>query len=322
MRPVANATHAFVRRLKKAGPVLTSIHLADGTVAWETPMRPDRWLVSDPVLFDGVLHGCTATKSGDEYALALTAYDPASGDALREEPLVALRESWWLVRDCQITAVDGGLVITCGGSVVGCDAAGRLRWVRKHLWVPVAVDAFWRVQAQAPPLVADGRVFVLEPGVPAVLAIDAASGRVRWQASLPEARRVLGIVRTGAGGATPAGESLVVERSTGLVALDAATGQFQWRFESPDLLDASLVDARDGVLAAVREPVPHEKAFQPVLVWLDPQSGQVRQRTPLGLLKDPDPRLGPLARHGDRVWTLFGRGPADPARDLVELVPK
>ena len=47
-----------------------------------------------------------------------------------------------------------------------------------------------------------------------------------------------------------------------------------------------------------------------------------RHRASLAALKDPDPRFGPLVRQGDRVWTLFGRGPADPARDLVELVPK
>jgi outer membrane protein assembly factor BamB len=322
MRPVANATHAFVRRLKKAGPTLASIQLADGTVAWETPPRPDRWLMSDPVLIDGVLHGCTATKVGDEYLLALAVYDPASGERVREQPLVSLRESWWRQRDCQVAAVDGGLVITCGGSVVCCDSAGTVRWVRKELSVPVAVESFWMVQAQSPPLVADGRLFVLEPGVPAVVALDAASGRVLWKASLPEARRVLGIVRTGESGPNKATETLVVERSSGIVAVDTATGDFRWRFESPDLLDACLVGTRDGVLVTVREPIPNEKAFQPVLVWLDPQSGQPKHRTALAALKDPDPRFGPLVRQGDRVWALFGRGPADPARDLVELVPK
>jgi outer membrane protein assembly factor BamB len=213
-------------------------------------------------------------------------------------------------------------VITCGGSVVCCDSAGTVRWVRKELSVPVAVESFWMVQAQSPPLVADGRLFVLEPGVPAEVALDAASGRVLWKASLPEARRVLGIVRTGESGPNKATETLVVERSSGIVAVDTATGDFRWRFESPDLLDACLVGTRDGVLVTVREPIPNEKAFQPVLVWLDPQSGKPKHRTALAALKDPDPRFGPLVRQGDRVWALFGRGPADPARDLVELVPK
>jgi outer membrane protein assembly factor BamB len=322
MRPVVNATHAFVRRLKKAGPVLASINLADAKEEWETLPRPERFLVSDPVLIDGVLHGCTATKVGDEYLIALAAYDTASGELVRERPLVSLRESWWRQRDCQISPIDGSLAITCGGSVVCCDLTGAVRWVRKNLWVPVAVDSFWMVQAQSPPLVVDGRLFVAQPGVPAVVALDAASGRVLWKASLPEARRVLGVVRAGEGAASKATQSLIVERSTGLVALDVATGDFRWRFESRDLLDACLVHASDGVLVTVREQVPNEKAFLPVLMWLDPNSGQPRHRTPLAALKDPDPRLGPLVRQGDRVWALFGRGPADAARDLVELVPK
>ena len=322
MRPVVNATHAFVRRLKKAGPVLASIALADGTVVWETPSRRDWILASDPVLVDDQLLGCTATKIGDEYLIALAAFDQASGRLVHEQPIVSLRESWWRQRDCQIVAIDGGLVITCGGSVVCCDAAGEVRWVRKNLWVPVAVESFWMVQSQSPPIVADGRLFIAQPGVPAVFALDAASGRVRWKASLPEARRMLGIVRTADSGPDRPVEHLIVERTTGLVALDAASGAFRWRFESPDLLDACLVGPRDGVLATVREQLANEPKRQPVLVWLDARSGQTKHRAGLSALKDPDPRLGPLVQQGDRVWTLSGRGPADPARDLVELVPE
>jgi len=322
MRPVVDATHAFVRRLKKAGPVLASINLADGVVAWETPPKPDHAVVSDPLLIDGVVFCCTTTKLGDEYLLALSAYDAASGERLREQPLVGLRDSWWRPRDCQIAPIDGGLVITCGGSVVCCDLAGTIRWVRRELYVPVAVDSFWSVQAQSPPLVAEGRLFVLQPGVPAVMALDAASGRVQWKASLPEARRILGLVRSAENGPHKRGANLVVERSSGIVAIDAATGDFRWRFESPDLLDACLVGADEGLVVTVREQLPNDKAWQPVLVWLDPTSGQQKHRAALAMLKDPDPRMGPLVRQGDRVWTLFGRGPTDPARDLVELVPK
>jgi hypothetical protein len=76
------------------------------------------------------------------------------------------------------------------------------------------------------------------------------------------------------------------------------------------------------VLAACQEPVPNEAARQPVLVWLDGATGAVRHRTPLPQLKDVLPRLGPFLPVGDRVWTLFGRGPTEPSRDLVELLPK
>jgi outer membrane protein assembly factor BamB len=321
MRPVASATHAFVRRLKKTGPVLAAIKLADGMVAWESPQRPDRFLASDPVLVEETLHLCTATKSGEEYAIALAAFDAVSGELLREQPLVVVRQSWWRQRDCQLAAIDGGFVITCGGSVVCCDRAAAIRWVRRDLWVPGAVDSFWMFQAQAPPVVAGDRMFIVQPGVPAVFAVDAASGRVAWKASLPDVRRLLGFVRTAAGRPGQPADCLIVERSSGIVALAADSGTLRWRFESGDLLDAGVA-ADEGVLVAVRDPVPNEKARQPTLVWLDPASGLTRLRTALPGLKDADPRLGPLVRQGDRVWTLFGRGPNDPARDLVELVPR
>ena len=326
MRPVVTATHAFVRRLKKTGPALAAIQLADGVVRWETKPRPDVWLVSDPVHVNGVLHACTATKGEGAvkgefiHLLALTTFDAATGELLRERPLATLRDQWWQQRDCQMAAVDESLVITCGGSVICCDLSGGVRWMRRDFWVPTSVDSFWLFQSQSPPAAADGRLFVVQPGVPAVMAIDAADGRVLWKCGLPGARRVLGCVDG----------TVVVERSRGIDALAAADGRRRWRFESADLLDACLVgggaDAADGVLLSVREPAddPGQKqpTFVPALVWLDAATGGPYRRESLPALRDPLPSFGPILPQGERIWALFGRGMADASRDIVELVPR
>ena len=333
MKPVATTTHAYVRRLKKTGPALAAIRLTDGTIQWESKPRSDHWLVSDPVHIDGLLHVCTATKAEGPvkgeviYLLSLATLDPATGAVLQERPLVSLRDQWWPQRDCQLTVVDDSFVVICGGSVVCCEPSGAVRWVRRNLWVPSSIDSFWMFQAQSPPVVADGRLLVVQPGVPDVMAIDAADGRMLWKCSMPGPRRVLGCT----------GDTVVVERSRGIDALAIDDGRRRWRFDSADLLDACLVSAgaclvggapaaAGGVLVAVREPAedsgPQQPVFVPTLVWLDAGTGSPQRREGLPALRDQQPFFGPIVQQGERLWALSGRGMAEAKRDIVELVPR
>jgi outer membrane protein assembly factor BamB len=326
MRPLVSGTEAFVRRLKKTGPALAAIQLADGVVRWETRPRPDHWIVSDPVQVSTAVHACTATKSEAAvkgefvYTLKLATFDAATGEVLRERPLATLRDQWWPQRDCQLIAVEDAIVVTCAGGVIGCDLSGNVRWLRRDTWVPTAVDSFWALQAHGPPAVDDGRLFVVQPGVPAVTAIDVADGRMLWSCGLPGARRVLGCVNG----------VVVVEGSRGLDAFAAADGRRTWRLASTDLLDACLVGPADSgaalVLATVREadgnPALKQPSFVPTLVWLDAVTGKAGARTALVALRDPQPCMGPLVPHGGRLWAVFGRGMADATRDIVELVPR
>ncbi|MBM4058962.1 MAG: hypothetical protein FJ275_12150, partial [Planctomycetes bacterium] len=316
MRPIASQSHAFVRRLRPAGPALAAIRLADGAVEWEVQARPNQWFVaSDPIAVGDTLLACTAQKATEGWTLSLATFDATTGQSLGERTLSPMRDEWAAQgHDCQMAWAADGLVITCGGGLIACDSTGQIRWARQEPWVPPVVDPYWRLQAPNPPLVIDGRLYVVQPADPAVTAIDATTGRAVWKRGFAGVRRVLGLV----GG----GEErlVVVERSEGLVALACGDGAIVWRYEVPELLDGCLV-AADGVLAVEQEPVAGTPASRAVLVWLDPR-GSVRRRCPLPGLEDPLPRVGPLVPVADRLWTLFGRGPGDPARDLVELTPK
>jgi outer membrane protein assembly factor BamB len=324
MRPVADAAHAYVRRLRKAGPALAAIKLADGTVAWELPSTPDRQFVSDPLLADGAtLAVCVARKVEESYQLSFMSLDSATGRVVNEAPLVTLGAGWWAIRDCQFEASDGIWIVVAGGSVLACDEKGRVRWVRREHWLPPAVDASWMLAAQTPPLVRDGRLHVVQPGVPGIVTLDAASGRVLWRLDDVSVSRLRGI---GSG-------RLVVER-IGLVAsagssqpgpadltgIDAETGKVAWRYGPIDLLDASLV-TDEGVLAAVREPVAGKNTRMAVLVNLDPATGRETRRWPVAACEDPQPFLGPLAPSAGGLRVFFGRGPAEPTRDLMLLAP-
>jgi hypothetical protein len=324
MRPVADAARAYVRRLRKAGPALAAIGLADGTVAWELLSTPDRQFVSDPLPAEGnALLICVARKADDIFTLALVSLDAATGRLLREVPLATFGSGWGAIRDCQLTEADGHLAVTAGGAVIACDTDGRVRWVRREHWLPPAVDASWMLAAQSPPVARDGRLHVVQPGVPGIATLDAASGRLLWRLDDVSVSRLRGIARgrlvverigtvASAGSSTPG--------AADLIGVDAATGKVAWRYGPADLLDASLV-TDEGVLVAVREPVVGKNARIATLVNLDPATGRETRRWPLASCEDPLPFLGPFAPSAGGLRVFFGRGPAEPTRDLMLLAP-
>jgi outer membrane protein assembly factor BamB len=325
MRPVADAERAYGRRLRKAGPAVAGITLADGAVAWELPSTPDRQFVSDPLRADGdTLVICAARAVEGLYQLSLVTLDAVTGRVVAEAPLVTLGSGWWAIRDCQLLAADGIWIVVAGGSVIACDDSGRVRWVRRNPWLPPAVDAFWMLVSPASTLVHDGRVHVVQPGVPGLVTLDVESGRVCWRLADPAVSRIrdlaegrLIVERIGslvAAAAAPAGE-------TGdLLALDAATGSRAWRFGPADLLDAGLV-ADESLLVAIREPVAGKNARLATLVRLDPATGRETHRWPLAACEDPQPFLGPLVPTTGGLRVFFGRGAGDATRDLMLLVP-
>jgi outer membrane protein assembly factor BamB len=311
-RPVATAKLAYVRRFKAAGPVLAAIELATGQVAWETSLSGEHWVVSDPVVTQGSLYAISARHAEWGYIMSLLTIDLQTGVVLRERPLVSFRESWWQLGDCQVLAVDERLFVVSGGAVISCDLMGNVLWVRRQLLLPQAVDAFWCQQAQLPPLLHDGKVLVVQPGVPGVAAFDAKNGQRLWQAKLPTPRRVLGVVE----------DRLLVDTSHGMRGLDVANGNRVWQYASPNLLDAFLLAEKGGAIVAERQPVPDKPEARVRLVWLDPTTGKLQHQVELDQPAHPQVYFGPMWIAGKRLWALSGQGVQDPNRNLVELTPK
>ncbi|MFM9197195.1 MAG: hypothetical protein ACKOWG_15915, partial [Planctomycetia bacterium] len=105
-----------------------------------------------------------------------------------------------------------------------------------------------------------------------------------------------------------------------VIAVDAATGKTIWRFGPADLLDASLV-TDDDILGAVREPVAGKNTRVAVVVRLDPATGRETSRWPLASCEDAHPFLGPLLPAAGGLRGFFGRGPAEPTRELLLIAP-
>lgn len=315
MRPLVTASRVFVRRLPKTGPELAALDAATGRVFWSTGKDANKFVVSDPFLVQEELFALTATWADQEVLLALTCYDIQSGSVSHEHPLVRLRESWWQQqqRSCQAAPLGDTVVVACGGCVLRADLTGDVRWLRRETWVPPPVDHGWVVQEPSPPIESGGRIFVMQPGVYALSAIAAETGRLDWRQPIPNLRRLLGID----------GPRVLVQTGAGFAALDAASGNLLWEAAVPDPLDAVLPAGKGGLVYARRQALHEEtnKPSCPLLVWIDTETGRETAAWRLDNLRDERPQLGPLVASGDRLWVLFGRGEKDPHRDIVELAP-
>lgn len=317
MRPVVGRDHVYVRRLTKNGAVLAALQSSDGKLAWQTKPAREGWaVVSDPVLGDGSLRAVTASPGIGGQSFAVAVFSSMTGDILDERELFTIRAAAnELETSCQLWPMDESFIVVAAGSVACLDPMGGVRWVRREPWIPPAADPSWRMQAQEPPLRVGDALVVVQPAVPAVVAIDAASGRVRWKRAVTGVRRSLGI--------TMAGDRrlVVLAAATSLLALDAATGKTDWQTDLPNLLDGCLASPA-GVLVTVHEAVPNTKESIPVLVWLDGDTGAGGHRAPLDALKSQLPRLGPFVEAGGKFWAFSGAGPAEATRTIGELTAK
>jgi outer membrane protein assembly factor BamB len=341
MRPAWDDQQAYVRRLAHGGnPTLVAIRLTDGTIAWESPPTAAVWPISDPVLVGGGLRSF-AIRGGFVDQLVFVALDPATGDVLFERPVCGLLPEWRVPRpargsghldpgDCPVAVADGRLFVTIGGCVACCQADGHVRWLRRLPWAAAGTDAWWSFQAQQPPLVQGGTVYVMQPGFHGIAAIDADDGRLRWKTALPLARRLVGMA--GAGDAA----RLVAETGDGLVAIDPRDGISRlildgrddagggWLGIRPTRLIGAAATTGDGLaIVPVQQRRPDTDKtgmLDAVLLWVDVVSGAVRHATPLPALAGKPPWLGPVTVAEGRLWLLAApEGQAEP-RDLRRAV--
>ncbi|MEX2173461.1 MAG: PQQ-binding-like beta-propeller repeat protein, partial [Pirellulaceae bacterium] len=321
MRPLVTGSRIFVRLLYSPNPLLVSLDKSSGKIVWIAEAPLGEFFVSDPVIVQGQLGAVTVSiEQQQQGVLRWNTFDPETGELRRQHDLVRLRSAWGKRACCELTPLDDSVVAVLGGISLAFDAAGQVRWVRKHVTIPDEEDPRWVLQMYQRPIVAGGRMYAVQPGVRTVDCLDPLTGREHWSAVLPE---VLGIV--GLSGhqtdATAQPLRLIVRTEGDIRTLDAATGHTLWRYPAPEAHSFQLAgDA--AVLVVLRERKPDQKdQWLTRLVWLDATTGEPTATSLVSKLADGDPRLGPLVPHNDRLITFFGRGQHDPNRDLVELFP-
>jgi hypothetical protein len=193
-------------------------------------------------------------------------------------------------------------------------------------------DGWWWRQAQTPPLVHADTLFVVQPGVQAVTAIDARSGRLTWRVPLPGVRRLVGLA--GEGDAA----RLVVETADGIVGIELKRGAGRMLLEArdgpgdawlgigPTRLMGAAIAAPDGhAIAAVqrRRPEPGKPdVLEVAILWIDVVSGAIVHTAELPALAGNPPWAGPLASAGGSLWLLAHPNPTDLRRSLWQLAPQ
>lgn len=309
MSPVVAGERLFVRRLTRSGPELACLDTTTGKVQWRA--RPGDHVASDPLLIQDDLYSFTVSSPRDGMLqLELSTFNPLTGDVISQRPLIQLLDAWDRQVTCTATAVNGGLVAVVGGSVLKCDLLGQPLWVRRQTWLPPSADAMYLEQQRSAPLASETTLYVIQPGVMSVEAIEIDTGRSLWQRVVPEARRLLGLVDS----------TVLVETKAGWQGLNSQSGEILWYHDEPQMLDGQLSPTTGDVLVTRREQIKADQ-WRPTLVWLNRQTGKETAHWPLDSLSDKQPLLGPLFVYQDRVWAFCSRGDKDPSRELIELIP-
>ncbi|MGE5192556.1 MAG: PQQ-binding-like beta-propeller repeat protein [Deltaproteobacteria bacterium] len=310
MRPVVVGDRLFVRRLAKNGPELVCFNDVNGKIRWTT--RPSISVASDPLLLQDRLYVFTLSTPLENglVTLELSLINPLTGEILSQQPVIQLRNLWDRQVNCQAMVVGARLVAVAGGTVLCCDFSGRPLWVRRQLWIPPAQAPAGNEQSAGVPLVVGNRLFVTQPGVFAVECLDLDTGRRIWEQAVPDMRRLIGV----------AGQRVIVETARGWQAHAVSTGKLLWQHDAEQILDAHVCPPTGDLVVAHREPQAND-TWQPVLVWINPETGRETAHLPLESLADKQPMLGPLVVAGERLWTLFGRGLGEPRREAFKLTP-
>jgi outer membrane protein assembly factor BamB len=309
IEPVIVGARGYFRRPAGRGGQLACLDLTDGKSLWTSPA--DVAVISAPVPAGPCVFALLAAPGqSSQVAVHWAQFDAATGRLLGRWPVVDLRDQWQGAIRGTAAWADDTLIAAVGGCVVAADPAGRVRWVRRQLFLPPAVDNYpssRMTRAHQAPRVVGGRVYVTQPGVCAVECLELSSGRLLWRRAEPDLLSLAGV---------DAGRA-VLATANGLLAVDAASGRQLWTCEDLEPLETGVLVDRQAVLRAVLHRKP-EGPPEVLLQWLDAGTGQVKASCPIAAAWDRRATLGPLAIGAGRVWAFLGRGD-DPQRQLVEL---
>ncbi len=313
MQPLALGGRILARRLTDAGPELACMEGGDGRVRWT--FRPDDGAVSDPLVVEDGLFVLGADQGAGSTLLHLFGLHPDTG-SVRSRVLVAeFRDLWRKQFPCQAAVVGDRIVATAGGCVVCCDAAGRVHWVRRQVWVPPPGLEYhngrpWLDTVHPAPLPDGDCVLVTQPGAWEIECVEVHSGRARWRRPLGSLLRILGILRG----------RLVVQTDDGLMALAADSGRVLWFREVKEPLDVRLAGPPDTVACVHREKKNDKSPHQLVLVWLDGATGRPLGRWTMKAPREAEFWAQPLVSSGKRTWACVATVGEPAKREIVELV--
>jgi len=313
MEPVVVGTQIFHRRVGPEGGELVCRSVGDGKEVWAAETAAA--VASDPLPVGPDVFALGVTRDlGAQLVLRLARFRAASGERAESWVLGRFRDCWDGAIPCRAVLADHLIVATVGGTVLCCDLAGRVQWIRRQIFVtpPESIShrLDWLHQAHNGPLVDGDRVYATQPGVWGVECLDLHTGHLHWRTALPDLVCLAGSVD----------DRLIAETTGGLVALDPESGKIVWQCEVPDRLDFRVCGGPEWLCCAAAEPVEKDQPRRAVLVWIDPAEGTTLAETALDLPGTQYPLAGPVAVVGGRTWLFVATGEKEQDRAVCELV--
>jgi len=313
MQPVVAGKRVYVRRLLAAGVELAALEA--GQLRWRSPKG--QIVASDPILLgERVLAATFAPAQQELLQLSLTSYEPTTGKVLAEKPLAQFRDlspnrdQFAREPGVSLTVIDDLLIVVGGGIVLGCDLEGEPQWLRRETWIAGVVDQRQSQQRQSPTLSAGGKLYVTQPGVPAVACFETATGRLLWQQPESELVRLVAL----------SSGTLIAQATNGFLAFDAISGKRLWQRPVEQLVDAVTCDAAGRLIYGQRR-WSIAKPSQVWLVWIDARSGRELASAPVVQWRAEQPALGLLVEHDGVVQAFMSDDVRKPSRELVRLTP-
>jgi len=311
MKPLVVGDNVFARRLSKTGPYLVALKMNSGKLLWQT--RPGLVVISDPLWINEEIRLLTINRGEQEAQIQLTSLDAINGNVIAQRTLVNVRPAWDDHHTAQWVHEGGRIYGNLTGMAFCCDLNGRMQWARRQIWISPREDRDWPRQWMQPPLLAEQRLLIAQPGVKAVECLDPETGRLMWRRVLSDIWRVLGA----ADGIT------VVQTETALLAFSVESGELKWKLPFENSLSAySFGDKTISVWNAQREK-PKDGPWIPECHSIDIRTGSVQASQAFEQLKGDRPLVGPLVQTQPNRWWLFtGNGDKEPHRSIYEVREK
>ncbi len=317
MVPYVVGDDLWVRRLTKAGVELACLNARTGELKWRTRGGEKSDVLSEPLLLpDGLGVLVSHRQDDDQLEVRWTRLDRQSGRMLTETPLVRFRDVWGGEIPCQLNHHQFSAVASLGGTVIGFDVQGELRWVRRETWLPPKIDPRIDDFLSTPPAILPATettptlAVVTLSSSRSVIGLEAETGRVRWRKTFADLEGLLGITQ----------DQVLVATPSKLLALNGADGELRWQRSLAGRLTAHAFSAGSLVVAQEQDVQNQKDGLQ--LVWINPREGSIDAVAPVDAPVQAEWRVGPMFAVGDKWWVLAGSGAVKPQRELFLATPE
>ncbi len=297
------------RRLGKSYSELIGLERDTGKVSWQ--FHPKEGVVlGQPLLFGNEVHCVVADRGEENFSdLKYVRLEAATGKERTSRPLFTFRNVCDGKLPCAMLATDEGTYVSLAGVTMLVDRVGEVRWLRRHVRVPWPIDDLRYRGASRDPLMLPAGLCVAAEGGRTVSMLKPATGEQVWETVVPELYGVLG----------GTAELVLAATSTGIVALDSATGAVRWSYELPQRLE--LFHVGEGLLCVGKRLKTGPDAGKPALVWLDTATGAELAVETLAGEFGAEAVLSSLT-HTPQGWVIsWANHWSDPQRQIARLVP-